>query len=495
MFRASQIYGRASGATSTAHGSLTSPAQSNTSWTTSRGNAGKGRGPAGSGAFGGSSVSYSDVDWNDNVTRDEYRRQVADQLPGPRGCWGHGDHQWGHQQGWPEWSSSDRRSPTARPVTTVLPSWRPPQQIPPPSTTTKRPTAQPVQVLPVRMAISTQRVVPARPPIKPAVVAVPVQPAVTTMNTIVIQGQGVGVLSEDAVDQACRQVAISEGFSVHEMVRIVHASLVHVEFPHREAAARFAEATKGEINIGAKTCSVRHPFGASNQTGDACSATADPTDTVIVRQLGEATEKQLLEAFSKIAPRIRGVRIPKDFSGHSKGHGFIFFHEVHEAVTALRHFRSQVGMIAGRRVTAEFAPAQSFEETLEREAREQQSAVNIRASHQQALSGPNADMWASYLAMFKGDTDGKANQGPSANGGDQDNDDAIRDKRGKSGTDVVEPQAKRAKLEPTQSAPCPTDLATPKVAPATGLIPPSFRGAPSLATLSTSFPTFTSPTH
>jgi len=81
MFRASQIYGRAAGATSTAHGSLTSPAQSNTSWTTSRGNAGKGRGPAGSGAFGGSSVSYSDVDWNDNVTRDEYRRQVADQLP------------------------------------------------------------------------------------------------------------------------------------------------------------------------------------------------------------------------------------------------------------------------------------------------------------------------------------------------------------------------------------------------------------------------------
>lgn len=137
---------------------------------------------------------------------------------------------------------------------------------------------------------------------------------------------------------------------------------------------------------------------------DAPSGTSAPsqqTDTLLVRQLGEATEKELFEAFSKIAPRIRSVKVPKTFAGRPKGHGFVTFHEVHEAEAALRHFRSDVGEVNGRRVTVEFAPMESFEDKMEQEAKRKSSDANVKTSHAAALKGPNADMWASYMAMFE----------------------------------------------------------------------------------------------
>jgi len=250
----------------------------------------------------------------------------------------------------------------------------------------------------------SQRPVNWRPAASPAWTPRPgvvVQPAPQAgPNTIVVQGPGLGHCADGELDEACRQVAIVGGFSVHDTVRIVHPGLAHVEFPHREAATQFEEVTRGELMVGVKSFQVRHPLGTLTANFGAISD-ASATDTLMVRQLGsDISEDDIIQAFSKVAPRIKSVKIPKSWSGQPKGHAFVAFHELHEAISALRHFRASVGTISGRRVTADFAPVQTFEETLELEAQQKKADINIKESHAQALSGPNADMWASYLAMF-----------------------------------------------------------------------------------------------
>jgi hypothetical protein len=236
-------------------------------------------------------------------------------------------------------------------------------------------------------------------------------PVVTTGNTITVQGTGLSQCGEDAVDDACRQVAINGGFSVHETVRVVLDSLAHVEFPHADAAAQFYEATRGTLSVKGKMFHVKHPHGSgarAPQTGmtaknaaELALGTSAPSETLIVRQLGSIiNDNDLYEAFRKIAPRVSSARVMKDCRGVTRGHGFVVFQEVYEATNALRHFRQTGSTINGKRVNADFAPPQSFEEGLEKEAVKKANEQQQGVKHQQALSGVNGDMWASYLSMF-----------------------------------------------------------------------------------------------
>lgn len=250
-----------------------------------------------------------------------------------------------------------------------------------------------------------------KPGVVPAFVPDASQSTMTTGNTIIIQGQGLGLCGDDGIDEACRQIAISWGFSVHDHVRIPSVTLAHIEFPHRDAAAQFSEATKGSITIKGKMFTVKYPQGGlsfappSGRVTTAHSAEAVlgagiPTDTLIVRQLGPAGDAELHEAFVNIAPRVRSVRVVKDCRGQPRGHGFVYFQEVYEATNALRHFRTGNCTVNGRRCTADFASPQTFEEGLECEVKKKAASRQIGDNHAQALSGPNADMWATYLSMF-----------------------------------------------------------------------------------------------
>lgn len=389
MFRASQIYGRPSETQHTPTPRTVRPPA---------------RPVAGLAAAGGSwgqnspgQNSPGSVDWNDPRARDQYRQKVAAQqvrVPAQQ-TWQHNAGQWQGSQwrqggGWQsgtQWRSPQPQQPA---------SWRPP--------------AKPASPVPPPWPQQSPR--PAPGMVVPAPQAGP--------NTIVVQGAGIGNLADGELDEACRQVAIIGGFSVHDTVRVIHSGLAHVEFPHREAATQFEEVTRGELTVGMQNFAVRRPVASgSGVAGMNVVSGATPTDTLIVRQLGtDIMEKDLLEAFAKVAPRIRGVKIPKSWSGHPKGHGFVMFHELHEAISALRHFRTQVGTVGGRRVAADFAPVQTFEETVEHEAQKKRADTNIRESHAQALSGPNADMWATYLAMFNdsGNEESSANADTSAMG-------------------------------------------------------------------------------
>lgn len=371
-------------------------------------------------------ASTPGINWDDPAARDRFRSQMA-QSGGSQmaqgGSWGASGPSWqagagGAGGGGSSWRPQQPEAPVtglqhfmaagAQGRTNIPwsgygssgPSWRPQQAQT--SWASQRFGAQ-------KQAVPHARTTPAAVPA--FVPDASSQSATTTSNTITIQGQGVGLCGDDGVDEACRLIAIGGGFSVHDHVRVPSASLAHVEFPHRDAAAQFMEATRGSITIKGKVFTVKHPQGGlafappSGRLTTAHSAetvlgTGAPTDTLMVRQIGSAGDAELHEAFVKIAPRVRSVRVVKDCRGVSRGHAFVYFHEVYEATNALRHFRSSGSMVNGRRCTADFASPQTFEEGLEQQVQKKEASKQIGDSHAQALSGPNADMWATYLSMF-----------------------------------------------------------------------------------------------
>lgn len=240
-----------------------------------------------------------------------------------------------------------------------------------------------------------------------------------TPNTICLIGAGVGQVDQAKVDEVCRQLCIAGGFSVHDSVRVVHPSLIQVEFPFSEAAAQFSEYTNGSLQVYGRTLMVQHPLAgaaapvaaaAPPASGDAAATPAAeaieppeptaPSDTLLVKRIGEATEADVRDAFAEWAARIRDIKMPKTFSGKSKGHAFVRFHKEYEASTALRLLSSTKIEVAGNRVFLEYAPPQTFEETVERELQKRRKEEEQQQQHAQALSGPNAGMWASYLALF-----------------------------------------------------------------------------------------------
>mmetsp|Transcript_63977 Transcript_63977/g.183896 ORF Transcript_63977/g.183896 Transcript_63977/m.183896 type:complete len:437 (-) Transcript_63977:69-1379(-) len=376
MFRASQIFGRQAGSGSDAAG----------------------YGSDGGGAwasYGGGGKGSGKVDWNDAQARDQYRAQVAasrggsgdwNSWEGDWESWGGGTDLWSTRHagggkdywgaagasGGSQWSGSQW---SGKGVGRSL---------------VKPPTAT-----------SMRRSAPSSPS---ASASAAFAPAVATATTVCIQGNGLASKGEAEIEQAARQVAIENSFSVHEVVKVVSPHLAHINFPHREASAQFIKVTNGSLRVGGQTFSVRHPQGMKQEkVAPAHADTAeelDPSETLLVRNVADVTESQVFAAFSQVAPRIKGVKCPKNFSGQSKGIAFVHFHEAHEAAAAMRHFRAQGIKIGGRTVYVDFAPPQSMEEEITRDQQKQKADEAIQQSHQQALSGVNGDMWASYLAMF-----------------------------------------------------------------------------------------------
>jgi hypothetical protein len=229
-----------------------------------------------------------------------------------------------------------------------------------------------------------------------------------TPNTITLSGEGLQTIGEQSIAEACQQIAIDGGFSVHELVTIPLSGLAHVEFAHPAAASEFMQATRGNLKIGRQSFKVRHPRGVNSEAPAAQEAQARfdatknglPTSSLVVRNLGDATEADVRQAFANLVPRLKSVKVLKDYAGQTKGIGWVNFFEIDEASIALRRFKTEGCTIAGRHVLVDFQEPNNMEAKLELEARKQKAVDDMQAQHEQALSGPNADMWANYLAMF-----------------------------------------------------------------------------------------------
>jgi len=225
-------------------------------------------------------------------------------------------------------------------------------------------------------------------------------------TTITLHGEGVSAAGKQVISDACQKVATDGGFSVPEQILVPHHSCAHVVFPHLSAAMEFFQATNGMLSIGGKFFHVRPPrgqpqAGGSTQLQQEARQGETPTDTLVIRGIGDMTTRQLGEAFAHLTPRLKRVKIHTDKAGKSKGLGWVTFEEIEEADLVLQRLKQEGCMLAGRRVSVNFHEPSTMEGMIELEARKKRSLESIEASHTRALKGVNSEMWANYLAMFQ----------------------------------------------------------------------------------------------
>jgi len=190
----------------------------------------------------------------------------------------------------------------------------------------------------------------------------------------------------------------------------VSPSLAFIDFPYHEACRDFLRTTGGTLKVRHRSYKLQHSSAAPavastavNEEPTAADGTPldHPTDTLMVRQIGDLTDNKLMKAFQNVVPTVKGVRILMDrHTRKSKGFGFVSFWSVSEAETAMSRLIAAGSMIDGRKVSISYAKPQTHEQMLESDMSYRNEQSEIQAQAQQALSGINADMWASYLQFF-----------------------------------------------------------------------------------------------
>lgn len=228
-------------------------------------------------------------------------------------------------------------------------------------------------------------------------------------NSVVLLGAGaLAPGMEKEIEEAARQVCIQNGFSCCEEVRFVSSSLAYIDFPYAEAASNFLNSCLGQLKVRQKVFKLQAPNAnrnkevAQGEDGDEVMKEPEeperPTDSLMVRQIGELGEQRILKAFQAVVPSVKGVRMMMDRkTNKSKGFCFVSFYSVSEADTAKSRMIAQGSMIDGRKVAIGFAKPQTHEQMLESDMSWRNEQNNIQAQAKQALSGVNADMWASYM--------------------------------------------------------------------------------------------------
>jgi len=250
-----------------------------------------------------------------------------------------------------------------------------------------------------------------------------------TPNTVVLLGaaslpQGV----EKDLEECVRAVCIENCISIADEVRYVSPSLAFIDFPYHEACRDFLRVTGGNLKFRLRNYKLQHSSSARPEVREPIPSLDDgtmnaadgtpldrPTDTIMVRQLGEIGEAGLQQAFCQVVPIVKSVRILTDrHTRKSKGFGFVQFWSVSEAETAMSRMLASGSMINGRKVSISFAKPQTHEEALEGEMSYRSEQDNIQAASQQALTGINADMWASYLQFVSDEKDRAAKDAAEA---------------------------------------------------------------------------------
>lgn len=242
-----------------------------------------------------------------------------------------------------------------------------------------------------------------RPIMGKAFVPVPVSRQQATPNTVMLLGAGslpAGI--EKDIEEQARQLCIQHSFSTPEEVRFVSQSLVFIDFPYQEACREFLRVSNGQLKVRQWVYRLQHSGAAPSEAEQEAALTEGveeiPSDTLMVRLIGELEEARIKKAFQSHVPVVKGVRMMLDRSTRkSKGFCFVNFYTVSDAVTAKNRMLAAGSMIDSRKVAISFAKPQTQEQALESDmnARAEQDVIQAQAN--QALSGVNAEMWSSYM--------------------------------------------------------------------------------------------------
>lgn len=236
-----------------------------------------------------------------------------------------------------------------------------------------------------------------------------------------------GSLMENRLEEIIWEVAVKSGFSVPDSVNFAYDKETKlprgfglVEFPHVDVGKRFLEATKTEPTVEGEEVDYILQVDGHNLTmryyhkkTEGRSRSRSPGDraceespTIMLNGLTTTvTEAMILGVFQPIA----GVRDIRLFA--QRGFAFVEFHSCEESRYALKRFsQDHRNKVDGERVSVRYATERKdsryggvldrqaaqerkVEKQLENLAQEQMKEENKN----QALSGVNAGMWASYM--------------------------------------------------------------------------------------------------
>ncbi|CAJ1339238.1 unnamed protein product [Effrenium voratum] len=223
-----------------------------------------------------------------------------------------------------------------------------------------------------------------------------------TPNTVTLLGAGslpAGI--EKDIEEQARQICIQHSFSTPDEVRYVSPSLVLIDFPYQEACREFLRVSNGQLKVRQWVYRLQHSNAAISE-GDQDAITEsveeNPSDTLMVRLIGELEEGRIKKAFQAHVPVVKAVRMMLDRSTRkSKGFCFVSFYSVSDAMTAKNRMIAAGSVIDAKKVAISFAKPQTQEQALESDMNARAEQHVIQAQAQQALSGVNAEMWSSYM--------------------------------------------------------------------------------------------------
>eukprot|EP00929_Paragymnodinium_shiwhaense_P003534 TRINITY_DN104099_c0_g1_i1.p1 TRINITY_DN104099_c0_g1~~TRINITY_DN104099_c0_g1_i1.p1 ORF type:complete len:499 (+),score=111.35 TRINITY_DN104099_c0_g1_i1:84-1580(+) len=234
-----------------------------------------------------------------------------------------------------------------------------------------------------------------------------------TPLSVTLLGPGLAVGMEKEIEERVRDACINAAISPSDTVRIASSNCCFVDFPYVDACRDFVKQTNGSLQVKGRYYKVQfNPHysqrpGPPGQTGgppqDPQGQPEKPTDTLMIRQLGDMDEASLKKACQLYAPSIKAIRVCVDRSTRkSKGFGFLTLYSVADAVAVMSRIQAASCILAGKRVSLTYArplnqdQAQAYTEDQAQKAEKKQ----IDQQAQKALTGINGDMWANYMKFF-----------------------------------------------------------------------------------------------
>jgi len=222
-------------------------------------------------------------------------------------------------------------------------------------------------------------------------------------NTVTLLGSGLPAGIEKEIEEQARQLCIQHSFSTPDEVRYISPSVVLIDFPYQDACREFLRVSNGQLKVRQWVYRLQHSSMVSEADAEAAlvetmTAEENPSDTLMVRLIGELEENQIKKAFQAHVPLVKGVRMMLDRSTRkSKGFCFVSFYSVSDAMTAKNRMIAAGSQIQTRKVAVTFAKPQNQEQALESNLNAKAEQDVIQAQAKQALSGLNAEMWSSYM--------------------------------------------------------------------------------------------------
>jgi len=230
-------------------------------------------------------------------------------------------------------------------------------------------------------------------------------------------------VTEEKLEAVAWETAVQAGCSMPNGVHFAHDRSTQcfrgyalVEFPHKEAAKMFKEHTNGLLEVDGFNLALKYQHGSSmrepsrSRSRDRGPVERDePSGTLIIKGIQTSTAESTLAAAFQQFSTVKDIRhFPR------RGFAFVQFHTIEEATLALNRFERECrSRLDGERVLAHFAkeredgrygPERNFlhkqalvtaEATAELDKLAEEQVQNENTA--KALSGVNADMWASYM--------------------------------------------------------------------------------------------------